>query len=147
MEYFNKLESTWLIPFNKRIYFATDYKFEAFHANFEIFVFKSMKWQKVTLVSSSYNMYYHNVSYHIYTYKTWILCFCVSVCVSVCIFRSYQKSQLHEISAQGIIWANLKHDKARFLNFSFLQILDSKMMCLFMISSAIKHHSYLKFWI
>ena len=47
------------------------------------------------------------------------------VCVSVHVFRSHQKSQGHEILALGLIWANLKHDEARFLNFSFLRILGA----------------------
>ena len=53
----------------------------------------------------------------IYTYKTWIL----SVCVSVHVFRSHQKSQGHEILALGLIWANLKHDEARFSKFWILR--------------------------
>ena len=49
---------------------------------------------------------------------------CVSVCLSICaVFLSHQKSQLHEILAQGVIWANLKHDEARFSKFWFLRIL------------------------
>ena len=39
---------------------------------------------------------------------------CLSVCLSVRVFRSHQKSQGHEILALGLIWANLKHDEARF---------------------------------
>ena len=45
------------------------------------------------------------------------------VCLSVHVFLSHQKSQLHEILAQGVIWAWFEHDEARFLNFSFLRIL------------------------
>ena len=48
---------------------------------------------------------------------------CGFVCLSVHVFLSHQKSQLHEILAQGVIWAWLEHDEARFLNFSFLRIL------------------------
>ena len=47
----------------------------------------------------------------------------LSVCLSVHVFLSHQKSQLHEILAQGVIWAWFEHDEARFLNFSFLRIL------------------------
>ena len=36
-------------------------------------------------------------------------------------FQSHQKSQIHEILALGLIWANLKHDEARFSKFSFLR--------------------------
>ena len=32
----------------------------------------------------------------------------------VYISRSHQKSQGHEILTWGLIWANLKHDEARF---------------------------------
>ena len=32
------------------------------------------------------------------------------------IFRSHQKSQVHEILALGLIWASLKHDEARFFS-------------------------------
>ena len=46
---------------------------------------------------------------------------CLSVCLSVHVFLSHQKSQLHEILALGLIWANLKHDEARFSKFSFLR--------------------------
>ena len=59
---------------------------------------------------------------YIYTYKTWILSVCVSVCLST-FFLSHQKSQLHEILAQGVIWAWLEHDEARFSKFWFLRIL------------------------
>ena len=34
---------------------------------------------------------------------------CLSVCVSVHVFRSRQKSQAHEILALGLIWAILDH--------------------------------------
>jgi len=47
----------------------------------------------------------------------------MSVCLSVHVFRSHQKSQGHEILALGLIWANLKHDEARFSKFWFLRIL------------------------
>ena len=40
---------------------------------------------------------------------------CVSVCVSVHVFQSHQKSQLQDIFAQGVSWANLKHNDARFV--------------------------------
>ena len=43
---------------------------------------------------------------------------CLSVCLST-FFLSHQKSQLHDILAQGVIWANLKHHDAQFFNFSF----------------------------
>ena len=39
------------------------------------------------------------------------------------VFRSHQKSQCREILALGLIWANLKHDEARFSKFWFLRIL------------------------
>ena len=42
---------------------------------------------------------------------------CLSVCLFVRVFRSHQKSQGHEILALGLIWANLKHDGARFSKF------------------------------
>ena len=42
-------------------------------------------------------------------------------CVFVHIFWSHQKSQHHEILTPGLIWANFKHNKARFLNCSFLR--------------------------
>ena len=48
---------------------------------------------------------------------------CQSVCLSVHVFLSHQKSQLHEILAQAVIWAWFEHDEVRFLNFSFLRIL------------------------
>ena len=48
---------------------------------------------------------------------------CVCVCLSVHVFLSHQKSQLHEILAQGVIWAWLEHDEARFSKFWFLRIL------------------------
>ena len=57
---------------------------------------------------------------YFYTYKTWIL----YVCMSVQVFLSHQKSKLHEILPQGIIWANLKHDEARFFKCSFLRNLE-----------------------
>ena len=42
---------------------------------------------------------------------------CMSVCLCFClcfhVFRTHQKSQLHKILAQGVIWANLKHDEVR----------------------------------
>ena len=60
-----------------------------------------------------------------YRYKTWILSVCLCVCLSVHVFLSHQKSQLHEILAQGVIWAWFEHDEARFLNFSFLRILGA----------------------
>ena len=131
------------------------------------------------------------------------------VCLSVRVFLSHQKTQLDDILAQCIIWANIKHDEARSFNFWFLRILgaflsflnyyflvfffasfpwksqpfhylgpwhfdtntilipniffpknanvwgifrvfsytNSKMMCLFTISSAIKHQICLKFGI
>ena len=62
--------------------------------------------------------------FFIYTYKTWILCVCVSVCLST-FFSATKKSQFHEILAQGVIWAWFEHDEARFLNFSFLRILGA----------------------
>ena len=37
-------------------------------------------------------------------------------------FSSATKSQFHDNLVQGVIWANLKHNEAQFLNFSFLQI-------------------------
>ena len=49
---------------------------------------------------------------------------CLCVCLST-FFLSHQKSQLHEILAQGVIWAWFEHDEARFLNFSFLRILGA----------------------
>ena len=52
----------------------------------------------------------------IYTYKTWILSVCLSVCLFR-VFRSHQKSQSHEILALGLIWANLKHDEDRSFKF------------------------------
>ena len=45
------------------------------------------------------------------------------VCLFVRVFRSYKKSQHHEILAQCVIWDRLGHDEVRFLNFSFLRIL------------------------
>ena len=36
-------------------------------------------------------------------------------CLFVHVFRSHQKTQGHDILAQGLIWANLKHDEAQFL--------------------------------
>ena len=39
------------------------------------------------------------------------------VCMFVHVFRSYKKSQFHEILTLGLIWANLKHDDARFSKF------------------------------
>ena len=43
---------------------------------------------------------------------------CVCVCLCVRLFRSHhQKSQHHEILALGLIWANFKHDEARFFHF------------------------------
>ena len=32
---------------------------------------------------------------------------CMFVCLSVCVFRSYQKSEYHEILAQGIVWGEV----------------------------------------
>ena len=46
---------------------------------------------------------------------------CLSVCVSVHVFRSHQKSQIHDIFALCLIWANLKHDQTRFSKFWFLR--------------------------
>ena len=53
----------------------------------------------------------------IYTYKTWIL----FVCLYVGVFRRHRKSQGHEILDQGLIWTNLRHDKAWFSKFWFLR--------------------------
>ena len=43
-----------------------------------------------------------------YTYKTCILCVCVSLSVCHVFFQSHQKSQLHAILAHGFISANLR---------------------------------------
>ena len=56
-------------------------------------------------------------------YQSHIFCsqgnvYYVSVCLSVRVFRSHQKSQFHEILAQGI-WANLKNGEARFLETTY----------------------------
>ena len=51
---------------------------------------------------------------------TWLLSILIKhesfmfVCLYVHIFRSHQKSQQHEILAQGVIVARLGHDEARF---------------------------------
>ena len=47
------------------------------------------------------------------------------VCLSVREFLSHQKSQHHDILAQGVIWAWLGDDEARFFIFSFLPILGA----------------------
>ena len=39
---------------------------------------------------------------------------CLSVCLSVRVLRSHQKSKHHDILAQCVIWAWLAHDVARF---------------------------------
>ena len=44
------------------------------------------------------------------------------VCLSVHVFLSHQKSQRHEILAQGVISAWLEHDEAGFSIFLFLRI-------------------------
>ena len=42
------------------------------------------------------------------------------VCV-LSVFRTHQKSYGHDILALGLIWANLKHDDARFSKFWFFK--------------------------
>merc|ERR1711923_549683 len=37
------------------------------------------------------------------------------------VFQSHQKSQIHEILALGLIWANVKHFEGRFSKFLFLK--------------------------
>ena len=76
----------------------------------------------------------------------------VYVCVCVNVFQSHQKYQIHEILALGLIWANLKKlitDKkkpsANLTPRTMKLFTNSKIMRLFMISSAIKHQSSLEF--
>jgi len=49
----------------------------------------------------------------------------MSACMCVRVFRSHQKSQGREILAIGLLWANLKHDGARFSKILFLRILGA----------------------
>ena len=59
----------------------------------------------------------------------WLLCFLSLGMFSVCIFRSHQKSQLHEILAQGVIWGWLEHDEAWFSKFWFLRGAPHMVQC------------------
>ena len=45
---------------------------------------------------------------------------CLSVYLCVCVFQSHQKSQIHEILALGLIWANIYvwYEKCRVMNIS-----------------------------
>ena len=47
-----------------------------------------------------------------------LVCVSVSVCMFVNVF--HQKSQLYEMLAQVVIWANVKHDEARLLKLRIL---------------------------
>ena len=77
------------------------------------------------------------------------------VCLSVHDFLGHQKSHLHDISAQSVIWVNLKHDDAWFLK--FLIFTDSRgnfrvfqkivfFVCFFSKISAILPPRTLIFW-
>ena len=57
----------------------------------------------------------------IYTYKTWIL----SVGLFVCLFAFSEATKSPSFMKFWLIWANLKHDEVRFLNFAFSRILGA----------------------
>ena len=57
----------------------------------------------------------------IYIYNLGTLFVCLFVCLSVRDNLSHHKSQLYEILAQYLFWANLKHYEAGFSNFDFLE--------------------------
>ena len=62
------------------------------------------------------------------------------MCVHV--FGSHQKSQGQDILALGLVWANLKHDEARFSKFSFLRgvpIRSSVKMSHLVVHANIRH--------
>ena len=59
--------------------------------------------------------------YIIYIYNLGTLFVCLFVCLFVSSNLSHLKSHLHEIWAQYLFWANLKHCEVGFLNFDFLR--------------------------
>ena len=68
------------------------------------------KWVRPNIYSELKNM-------PIYIYNLGTLFVCLSVSSNL----SHLKSHLHEILAQDLFWANLKHCEVGFLNFDFLR--------------------------
>ena len=75
----------------------------------------------VVLVISAAVIIERAFKYIIYIYNLGTLSVCLSVCVSVSSNLSHLKSDNHEIWAQYVFWANLKHYEVGFLNFDFLR--------------------------
>ena len=70
-------------------------------------------------------------THYIYTYETWISV-PVRVRLFVHVFQTHQKSQYYGIWDPGVIWANIKHDEARF--FIFFYFTDSiGIFCVFFL--------------